>query len=165
MPNFRLGALGPVTENVTDEGRRAAGLNIPFPCQPRSLESQRDHQQPWGVLGQGGRGRWGHLGRGSTPEEEVGHQRPASTANLCSAGVTANLGSSSPFLSLQLNSEYRSTFQWHDFAKPSALKHDVIRKPPPPSNYGKTVHSIYHISTNANIIYPLSGSKKNNNNQ
>ena len=58
--------------------------------------------------------------------------------NLVSCRQRVTDDSSRPFLSLQLNSEYRSTFQWHDLARPSALKQDVIRRPPSSKDYGTT---------------------------
>ena len=49
-----------------------------------------------------------------------------------------------PFLSLQLNSEYRSTYQWHEF-KPS-IRQDVVRRPPQSTVvHGRKVIHIYHL--------------------
>ena len=110
MPNFRLGAL---RENVAE-------ATWPQPRQPRSLESQL--LSPTTATAAAAAADIGFAG--------------GSCSGLSSRRQTSE--SSRPlFLSLQLNSEYRSTFQWHDLARPSALKQDVIRKPPSSKDYGK----------------------------
>ena len=55
------------------------------------------------------------------------------------------LSDRNPFLSLQLHSEYRSTYKWHEFTPKQGQ--DVVRNPPLASNGKKSL--LFFIFTNS----------------
>ncbi len=95
-----------------------------------------------GRVGGSGSGRDRQRGRRAISciyEDEEG---PHSLDRFLRAGLE-NRSEADPFLSLQLHSEYRSTYRWHEFTpkQPGAGGPEVVRNPPQPSA-GKPQHYI-----------------------